>query len=151
MRFYRIILLFFIVMALGGSLARAQGDELTRLFRRGCVNAETRSVVLICDRSGRIEVWAVVNGQGELAIRVTERQIQRIGIPEENTLIADGRRLGFPDIRLYRLDTGEFQVNAPAHGNFNGYVFIWTSLYHQPPEPEEEQSPEQTPTPEPNN
>lgn len=43
-------------------------------------------------------------------------------LPSENTLLAaseDGQ------IRLFRLTTGEFQLNAPTLSNENGYVLIW--------------------------
>jgi hypothetical protein len=47
--------------------------------------------------------------------------IDAIGIPEVNTLIAEHR--GF---RLYRLTTGELQLNAPPNWLSSGeYVFIW--------------------------
>ena len=48
-------------------------------------------------------------GHGTLAFAVTQEQIDAVGVPEVNTLIAEGT-----GIRLYRLPGGQFQVvSAP--------------------------------------
>jgi hypothetical protein len=56
------------------------------------------------------EVYAIdAAGQGTLAFAVTQEQIDAVGSPETNTVIAHGL-----DITLYRLGSGEFEVvSAP--------------------------------------
>ena len=80
------------------------------------------TAAVYCTDAG-IDVYAIdADGHGTLVIRATPDDVQRVGIGEEPRLIASS-----PDdmIRLYRLDTGEFQVNSPMDGDLNGYVFIW--------------------------
>lgn len=59
----------------------------------------------------------------QLVINVPLAEINLAETPDVNTLIASSED-GL--IRLYRLTTGEFQVNAPTETDENGYVIIWT-------------------------
>jgi hypothetical protein len=89
-------------------------------------------VVLYCREDGGVDVWfvSISSERGVFLFRVTAQRIEDIGVPtEENTLL---RFVG--SVAVYRLTTGEFQVNAP---NFDGtpYVMIWngcpaTEYYH---------------------
>jgi hypothetical protein len=92
------------------------------------VNDEAwRTAAIYCQPDSVFDVYGITDGVGWLAFRITQEEIDAVGIPSENTLLkqtADGT------IRLYRLDTGEFQVNAPRWdaiwGNIpDGYVYIW--------------------------
>lgn len=74
--------------------------------------------------NGRIDIYAIdpITSNGTLVIRVLPDEIAAVGIPEINTLL-DASPDG--NIRLYRLNTGEFQVNAPLNNQRDGYIFIW--------------------------
>lgn len=80
-------------------------------------------VAIYCEDNGRIDVYRInENSDGFLVLRASAEQIAAVGVQETNQLITasnDG------EVRLYRLSTGEFQVNAPYEGNFDGYVYIW--------------------------
>lgn len=58
-------------------------------------------------------------GEGTLLMMVRNEILEAIGVPEENTTLA---QIG--DIILSRLSTGEFQINAP---DFEGkpYTLVW--------------------------
>jgi hypothetical protein len=89
-------------------------------------------VAVYCRADGSIDVWfiSVSSSRGSLLFRVSAQRIEDVGVPtEENALL---RFLG--SVAVYRLTTGEFQVNA---ANFDGtpYVMIWdgcpaTNYYH---------------------
>lgn len=102
-----------------------------------CINADGRvnsicndpaqTAAIYCNADGSIDVYGITENAGWLAFRVTQSEIDAVGIPTENTRIAASED---STIRLYRLSTGELQVNAPywdsVHGNLpNGYTFIW--------------------------
>ena len=86
-----------------------------------------QTAAVYCRADGAIDVYGITNGEGWLAFRATQAEVDSLGIPNQNGLIdrsADGK------IRLYRLTTGEFQVNAPLWDTVkgylpNGYVFRW--------------------------
>lgn len=95
-------------------------------------DAPYQTAAVYCGVENSIQVYGIRFGEGYLAFLVTQDEIDAVGIPpigasEDDMLIkqtSDGQ------IRLYRLPTGEFQVNAPIddaiRGNLpNGYVFIW--------------------------
>jgi hypothetical protein len=77
-------------------------------------------VIIYCQDYG-IDVYAPQpGGPYGLALQVLNAEIDAWGVPAENALLdatADGR------VRLYRLSTGEFQVNA-YHGD-EEYIAIW--------------------------
>lgn len=80
---------------------------------------------IYCETYG-VDVYAIdAGGSGTLAFQATPEEINALGIPAEGStpdqmLIKEG--MGH---RLYRLPDGQFQVNSPANGDPNGYVFIW--------------------------
>jgi hypothetical protein len=84
-----------------------------------------QTAAIYCRADGSIDVYGITDGEGWLAFRTTQAEIDAVGVPAQNNLIErsdDGK------IRLYRLSTGEFQVNAPmwdvVRGNLpDGYVF----------------------------
>lgn len=91
-------------------------------------NAQT--VAVYCEADGSITLLAISQqtGRALYAVRAPIRDIARMGIPTADpVLIRQDMR---QEIRLYRLNSGEFQVVAPytdaVNGTSpNGYTFIW--------------------------
>jgi hypothetical protein len=80
-------------------------------------------VTIYCLPDGGVSVWDVnLMSDGELAYSVTVAEIAAVPtLPAENTLIHEQG-----GIRLYRLTSGELQVNAPPNYSTEPeYVFIW--------------------------
>jgi hypothetical protein len=87
-------------------------------FTDGRANSHdaTESAAIYCEADGGVTVWAVINSVGYPDFTVTKAQLDKVPAkPLKNTLIKSRM-----DIALYRLTTGELQVNAPGN-----YVFIW--------------------------
>lgn len=82
----------------------------------------TRTAGIYCISDGSIDIWDIVNSQGQRAFTVSPAQIAAVGIGPEPRLLGQG---GPNNVRLYRLPSGEFQVNAPRGGDPNGYVYVW--------------------------
>jgi hypothetical protein len=90
-------------------------------------------VAVYCQPDGAIHVYFIVRevdgAYGVFLFRITAQRIATVGMPTENTV------LGFlGNVRVYRLTTGEFQLNAV---DFDGtpYIIVWdacpaTSYYH---------------------
>lgn len=84
-----------------------------------------RTAAIYCKPDGSIDVWQVVNSQGVPAFTASPIDIAAVpSRPLANTLIKSDSQ-GDLGVRLYRLTSGEFQINAPRGNNPNGYVFIW--------------------------
>lgn len=84
-----------------------------------------QTAAVYCSADGSIDVYGITDSIGWLAFRATLSEIDAIGIPDENAIIAQTANGRF---RLYRLSSGEFQINAPMRdamrGNLpNGYSF----------------------------
>jgi LysM repeat protein len=71
-------------------------------------------------RTNGIEVLKVIGNQPVTALFATVQEINAVGVPRVNTLIKSGL-----DVRLYRLTSGEFQINAPGLQG-KEYVFTWS-------------------------
>ncbi len=79
---------------------------------------------------GSIEVYGIdpVSGDGHLDIRILDEQIEAVGVPvDAPVLLAQGKNAftGI-DIYVYRLPTGEFQVNT-HYADGKAYIFLWDS------------------------
>lgn len=88
-------------------------------FTDGRVNSHdaAESASIYCEGDNSVTVWAVINSQGYFAFNASVKEIAKVPVkPEKNTLIKQAM-----NIALYRLTTGELQVNAPGN-----YVFIWS-------------------------
>ncbi|MBI5930918.1 MAG: LysM peptidoglycan-binding domain-containing protein [Chloroflexi bacterium] len=89
----------------------------------GRVNAITldgaQTAAVYCRANG-IEVIKLLGNQPVTALYATVQEIVTVGVPYTNTLIKSGW-----DVNLYRLTTGEFQINAPGLGG-KEYVFKWS-------------------------
>jgi LysM repeat protein len=80
------------------------------------VNPDPAAPVAIYCRSDGIHVYNVDRtGRGSLAFVASYNQINAVGIPSVNTLIASGGGVG-----LYRLTSGEFQVNSTRASSTQG-------------------------------
>lgn len=77
---------------------------------------------------GSIDVYGIdpLNGQGTFALRVTDDQIEAVGIPTgANVLLGQAINPSSGQlILLHRLTTGEFQVNA-WYPDGKPYIFVW--------------------------
>lgn len=87
----------------------------------GRVNPGAVEAAIYCTTQGVKIIDIDIRGVATWSFLVPYDDIDEIGISEENTLIRERR--GF---RLYRLTTGELQLNAPPNWRNSGeYVFIW--------------------------
>lgn len=83
-------------------------------------------VAIYCESDERIDIYGIdTDSNGYLVLSVTDEMVESVGMDKnEHLLIAEA-----DDVRLYRLNTGEFQVNAPLNGDLNGYTFIWEGCF----------------------
>ncbi len=85
------------------------------------VNPGAVEAAIYCTSVGVKIIDLDIRGAAAGSLVVPYEDIDEVGIPEVNTLIKEQR--GF---RLYRLTTGELQLNAPPNWRNSGeYVFIW--------------------------
>jgi hypothetical protein len=103
------LVLLSVVLLAGSFAAPALADG-----RLNCQNASP--VVIYCNEYG-IEIW---DTSGQEVLFVSSDDIDAVGIPDENTLIAASDDMR---IRVYRLATGEFQVNV--YNGLEEWVAIW--------------------------
>lgn len=97
-------------------------------FTDGRRNPEAwQSAAVYCQPGGRVDVYGInASGRGSLSLRVTKEQIDAVGIPSVNTIIASAHGpLG--EITLWRLTSGEFVVFAPGLPPDTGktYHYVW--------------------------
>jgi len=89
----------------------------------GRVNSEdtVAEAAIYCESYG-IDVYDLgISGGGSLAMTTTYAEIDAVPRnPAENTLIE-----GVPGFALYRLTSGELQLNGPADWEGKQYVYIW--------------------------
>lgn len=94
----------------GGGTTGGDDDEPGPPFIPGDdrLNVDAASPVAVYCRDDGIHVFTIdSSGKGHLAFIASFNQINAVGIPTVNTLIASGGGVG-----LYRLASGEFQVNS---------------------------------------
>ena len=77
---------------------------------------------------GSVDIYGIdpSTSQGVLEIRVTDEEIEAAGIPEQGSLLLaedQNRATGMP-IEVYRLSSGEFQVNT-YYADGKSYIFRW--------------------------
>ncbi|MBI1277537.1 MAG: hypothetical protein GC179_05370 [Anaerolineaceae bacterium] len=88
-----------------------------------------QSVSAYCEDK-MVKVYGIdANANGYFAFAITQEDIDKLGIPKENTLLDSAPSAFGGDIRLYKLkDTGELQINAPGlpPESWKEYVFTWT-------------------------
>jgi len=86
----------------------------------GRLNVDAGAPVSIYCQGKDVQIYAInSDSEGELALMVTADQLGG-DPPSENTLLAQADL-----IRLYRLTTGELQVNVGPDFEGKEYVFIW--------------------------
>ncbi|GAB4315819.1 MAG: hypothetical protein Kow00117_07690 [Phototrophicales bacterium] len=78
-------------------------------------------VAVYCD-GDNIDVYRInpFTSQGTLLFRATQSEIDAVGIPSVNTIIDNAE-----DVTLYRLTSGEFQINAFYQTEWKPYVKVW--------------------------
>jgi len=73
------------------------------------------------------------SGVGQMAIELTGGEVDMVGIPAENTLLKHAHNpYSGQEISIYRLTTGEFQVNT-TYADGKSYIVVWNTegtLYH---------------------
>lgn len=85
--------------------------------------APWQTAAIYCRSDGGFDVYFVQDGvNGVLAVRITPAEINAVGIPTENTLLEASANA---QVQVWRLSTGEFQVNASTATDYLGYVFRW--------------------------
>ncbi len=98
-------------------------DQDCNVIRDGRENKDDRAatVAIYCTNAG-VDVYDLdISGHGDLAFRATFAEINAVPQrPETNTRIES-----IPAIALYRLTSGELQVNGPVDWEGKPYVFIW--------------------------
>lgn len=92
------------------------GSGSVPLFTDGRSNKDAAQTAAVYCEQGGVTIYAVVESVGHLAFKVTKAELAAVPAkPDHNTLIKSGS-----GVSLYRLTTGELQINAP-----NNYVFTW--------------------------
>ena len=88
----------------------------------GRINPDPAAPVAVYCHDYGIDVYRInSDSTGSLVFTATNEEIDAVGAsPVENTLID-----AYDNIRLYRLTTGEFQVNAGPDAEGKEYVLIW--------------------------
>lgn len=93
------------------------------MFTDGRINPHPGApVAMWCQEDDGLVVYGIdANSQGYLSLYAPPDLIASVPtLPNANTLIATGAN----GVRLYRLSTGELQVNAPASDG-KEYVYLW--------------------------
>ncbi len=80
------------------------------------------TAAVYCRGDGTVQIYKVdANSKGSLVLNVTPAQLAKFPLhPDHNTLIAESG-----GVRLYRLTTGEMQINASTATPGVDYVFTW--------------------------
>ncbi len=93
------------------------------MFTDGRLNMDTAQEAAVYCNKGGVDVWRVVQSQGYLSLHVTKETIAKVPkYPAKNTLIAEDKKYL---VRLYRLTSGELQINATSYVGKTDYVFVW--------------------------
>jgi len=93
------------------------------IFTDGRVNMDTAQEAAVYCNKGGVDVWRVIQSHGYFSLHVTKATIDKIPkFPVQNTLIAEDKKYL---VRLYRLTSGELQVNATSSEGKGDYVFVW--------------------------
>jgi hypothetical protein len=87
--------------------------------------------------NGSILVYGIdpETGEGSLDVQISESQIEAVGVPTDAPVVLGQGKNAFTgiDIYVYRLPTGEFQVNT-HYADGKAYIFLWDadgSKWHQ--------------------
>jgi len=123
-RFNSLIVVFLTALLLAvalPALADDCQDNCDETGPDGRINPGAVEAAIYCTTRGVKIIDIDIRGVATDSFLVPYAAIDAVGVPEVNTLIAEHR--GF---RLYRLTTGELQLNAPPNWlNTGEYVFIW--------------------------
>ncbi|MCC6612611.1 MAG: hypothetical protein IT320_03975 [Anaerolineae bacterium] len=110
------------ILTISGSTVRGVNTS-NPLAADGRLNTEPWATAFAYCANGYVDVYHLVDGQGQHIIHELWDDIHALGDVEENMLIASS-----PDgtISLYKLTSGELQLNAPMGGLDNAYVYRFT-------------------------
>lgn len=96
------------------------------VFGDGRINEDCAAPVIVY--LGSIDVYGVdpATSEAELDLQISDETIAEVGVPAENTLLGSGTNsaTGQP-ISVYRLTTGEFQLNT-FYADGKPYIMVWT-------------------------
>jgi hypothetical protein len=114
--------------ALGGS-----GGGTVRIYD-GRLNTDAAAPVILYPGSLRAYVYDPIACESILVLTITDEQIEAVGIPATTAVLGTAQNpLTGRTITIYRLYTGEFQMNT-RYADGKLYVFTWnedaTSRYH---------------------
>ncbi|MBI5930508.1 MAG: hypothetical protein HY862_14465 [Chloroflexi bacterium] len=112
----------------------AMGGGVAGNIYDGRLNTDAGAPAIIYPGSIRVFAYDPINCISELALTITNDTIDAVGIPAENTVLGSATN-PFTNrvITIYRLTTGEFQMNT-RYADGKLYVFTWnedaTNRYH---------------------
>src|SRR5262249_28596160 len=93
------------------------------IFADGRINQDADETAAIYCYHGGVNVWRIINSKGYPSLSVSAATINKVPkYPAQNTLIAEDKRY---EVRLYRLSSGELQINATSFEGKDDYVYIW--------------------------
>jgi hypothetical protein len=103
--------------------ATCNGYSALPLFTDGRINMDADQTAAIYCYRGGVNVSRIILSKGYPSLRVSAATIAKTPkYPAHNTLIAEDKRY---KVRLYRLSSGELQINATSYEGKPDYVFIW--------------------------
>lgn len=104
--------------------ASCQGYGKLPTFTDGRINMDAdQTAAIYCKRNGGINILRIINSHGYPSLNVSAAAINKVPKnPPQNTLIAEDKKY---QIALYRLSSGELQINARSFEGKPDYVYIW--------------------------
>ena len=103
--------------------ALCNGYAALPTFADGRINMEVDQTAAIYCYRGGVVVSRIIASKGYPSLRVSAATIAKVPKnPAQNTLIAEDKRY---KVRLYRLTSGELQINATSFEGKPDYVYIW--------------------------
>jgi hypothetical protein len=114
---------------------RAPGPPAMNLFDGRINNLQDRDVAApVAIYEGSIKVYGIdpISGDGRLDVDISQEAIDAVGIPVDvPVLLGQGKNhyTGI-DIFVYRLPTGEFQLNT-HYPDGKPYIFAWDTEHHK--------------------
>ena len=109
--------------------ATCNGFAKLPTFADGRINMDADQTVAIYCYRGGVTASRIILSKGYPSLRVTAATIAKTPkYPAQNTLLAEDKHYL---VRLYRLSSGELQINATSFEGKPDYVFIWNGCDNQ--------------------
>lgn len=103
----------------------ALGGQGTGNIYDGRLNTDAGAPAIVYPGSIRIFAYDPINCVSELVLTITDETIEALGIPAENTVLGRATNpFTNRSIVIYRLSTGEFQMNT-SYADGKTYIFTW--------------------------